>query len=293
MMRMHSLAAIVFCAAAVCSSARAAHAIFEYCPAKIGAGHHFAGDGTLYSFVLSAQSSRRVEGTILAQTDAGWFTIPFPQTPIVHYLYEYHTPYMAHGQRDAYYSQNLYVRFPAGVTRLLYWSVLNAHATGDAVFDWDQEGRMTCAFVAKGGASASSSEDARFTVTRDSPPAFDLWRLPSDSDMVLTAVLASDDLAPTADCAQPFTNATPTKLVTPSVPMALSRTLTVPVRAQVELAISKDGKPDDAWIFISSGSAIFDALAVAAARESTFLPATAFCKDAPGFFLYSVVASPN
>jgi hypothetical protein len=51
-----------------------AEAATEFCPAKLTRLDKTGGDGKAYGYYLQALTSRTVQGTIIADTDAGWFT---------------------------------------------------------------------------------------------------------------------------------------------------------------------------------------------------------------------------
>lgn len=268
-----------------------AEAKTEYCPANVQSYYRVGGgDYSFYSFVLSAMSERTVQGTVLAQTTNGWYTIPFPSTPLVHYEQRYHNAYTK-WQRDIYVSPVLFVRFPIDAGAVTGMWVLKAQATGDTIFKWDERGAVTCKLTPSAAQLGTPRETRRSppstpsTAIDDSPSPYDLEAVPSASDVIIHADPAT--LAPTAQCASPFETATATSKITPPWPSGVLPAFH-PTTVMVEVAVSHDGRPDDAWVFQPSGVSEFDAMALAAATASTYRAPRAFCQPAPGFYLFVV-----
>jgi TonB family protein len=56
--------------------------------------------------------------------------------------------------------------------------------------------------------------------------------------------------------------------------------------ALVEVLVDADGKVTDAWVYSPSGYQLFDDETLRVARASTYAAGTAFCKPAPGTYLF-------
>lgn len=264
-----------------------ATATTEYCPAAVAEAHHFATpNDQIYSFVLSARSQRAVRGTVLVNTNDGWYTVKFDETPLVEFIAHFHDAY-AKWQRTEYLSRPFFVRFPPAVTTSTQWSVLAAQSTGDTAFHWDERGMVTCKLTASGVRTDATSSTTSYVVADTAPPS-GYRQPPTSSDTVIDAVPVK--LEQSSSCQTPYEDAVATRKVTPTWPKGVGRPQH-DVTVQVLVAISHDGRPDDAWIVAPSGFAEFDHQALSAAANSTYRAAREFCFPAPGYYLYVVTFS--
>jgi hypothetical protein len=260
-----------------------ANAAVEYCPASVAVVHHFsAPNDQLYALLLSARSARSVNGTLLAQTNDGWYTVVFPETRIAEFDESLHNEY-ASWKHTSYLSPSVYVRFPSVVQKVTRWAVLAAQSTGDGVFHWDEKGMVTCKLT------ISHWPDPMFDrggtgIVNDTPvPKALLPKMPS---MVgIDAVPANVD--PSASCEHPDENAVATRKITPTWPPGLGAP-NHPVTIRVMVAVSRDGPPDEAWVYDPSGVSEFDRGALSAALNSTYRAGREFCFPAPGYYMYVV-----
>jgi hypothetical protein len=123
------------------------------------------------------------------------------------------------------------------------------------------------------------------SVIADVPPPYDLSKLPEPPNVIIDAAPATLDQG--VACNQPFDAAVATRKVIPPWPDGIgppSHDVTV----IVVVAVSHDGRPDDAWVLEPTGTQQFDSMAVAAAANSTYRAARAFCSPAPGYYIYVV-----
>lgn len=286
------LAGLAFVVFAFLASLTRAQATSEYCPARLLAYHESSGGGpATYAFVLSAASTRIVHGTLLAQTDAGWFTIPFTDTRIAAYDEHYHNAYI-HWSRTEYYSPVMYVRFPQNA-RLIRWTVLQAQSSGDKVFHWDQKGAVTCRLQtsdAENVESPETSAPSALGAIREGPAPYDLLRAPGPSDAMLTPAAA--DVTANTQCSKPFDAVVATTKLSPRLPANVGG-LNQALMTIVEVAVSADGAPDDAWIYQPSGVPALDDAVLAAARGSTYRAARSFCEPSPGFYRFVITFQPG
>jgi len=263
----------------------------EYCPATLWAFHHFTKpNSAVYSFVLSAASSRNVSSVLLAQTNAGWFRVTVPQLPMKATAQTYKTPFIE-WTRNEFYSPVMYIQFPDTVTVVQRLGVREAQTSGEQVLNWDAQGSVTCKFQSLDRSTdvrdSSSTPSDELSPVRVSELPYNILAPPAAAATFL-APLATQ-VAFTTDCAQPFAGAVATRKVTPTYPVGLSANH--PIRVMVEVALSTDGKLDDAWIWQPSGSAGFDFQTLEAARTSRYEAARAFCQSVPGYYLYVVTFS--
>lgn len=214
------LAIAFFLALLACLACRPAAAApserpVEYCPTEILGSHRFEDSaGALYSFDLHGGSARTVSGTIVAQTDAGWFSIPFSSVTLVPDNGRYRNDNVSFTRND-FVSAALYVSFPPGVTKIERWWVDRAQTAGESVYGWDAHGVVDCLPPAGVGLRPPSAGERIADLV--SPPVTNLQAAPDSKDSVIAA-------APRADpgnesCAQPFVSARVRHAAQPRWPM--------------------------------------------------------------------------
>ena len=268
-------------------------AVAEFCPARIGPAHVVKdGGGSLFSTTLNAEGPRSITADVEVQTENGWYAFSIPTMAIVQQPVKYATSQVTFTRNESS-SAVFYVRFPGEAGKVLRWWVADAVSSGDALMGWDQKGKVQCppyspAFIP--GAAPDPAVLKRyqaFVAQRVSPPAPDYDRMPSPSDVVLTATRA---VAPSFSCAKPFSNSSVLHAVAPNWP--LGYTTSVELETLVEVAVGADGSLVDAWVFQPSGARAFDYAALDAARRSTYAAGRALCAPAPGTYLFRALFNP-
>ena len=268
----------------------------EYCPASIdrasAVGVPDGAPSTLWVYTLNALSSRTVSGSILAQTDAGWFSFSFPMTLLPEQLVHYRSEYVAYS-RSEFESAPLYVHFPVPVRIQRLW-VQSVKSTGDQVFGWDAKGLTECGPQAglpdmtqpiprSALLSAQSPTGIGELPDRVAPPEPDLRLAPPAGTPITAAANASapDELS---FCATPFTDAS--VVAAPQLNFPNGGQWRGTVWVSVIVAIGITGNLQDAWIDASSGYPMIDKQAMQVVRATTFAPGTALCHRAEGMYRY-------
>jgi len=260
-----------------------ARALSEFCPASSG-GFYRIGDASssLYSFVVDAEGPRTVSGTIVVKTDTGWFNVPFAQATMIERDEQWRDEFVSYSRRS-FGSAPLYVRFPQP-EHIIDSFVLEATASGDPYFGWDSKGDVQCSAPAGFGivntlprAEAAHLLNPR-TDVHDPPPA---------NAIVPTASISS--IPGSTDCQTPFAQAAVTKPVSPNYPLGYNITTEV----LVEVLVDASGALADSWVFKPSGYTYFDQAALESARKSTYQAGTAFCKPAPGKYIFRAKFNAN
>ena len=265
---------------------RPANAMFEFCPATLKYGQVNA---SLYGFELTALGSRTISSATLAfDTSAGWYTVDVSMLNIVEKDRHYTGPSGSFVRRD-YVSPIMYARFPKPLTVSHAW-VFSATATSDGDFGWDKQGDVRCDPL---------GEPRVIGVMRikDGPSALghDLYHLdgkdkdalsnqPSEKSIVLVAQHAKIPLEDPS-CLNAFDYALVLHTPTPDFPDGLRG---YSGTATVQVALDGSGKLIDAWIWGPSGFPAFDAEAMRLARGTTYSAGSAYCKAAPGNYLFRV-----
>jgi TonB family protein len=265
-------------AAAVCgASARAAT---EFCPAAIDS-HYTKGPAsqgaTEYYYRLSALGPRVVDGTIVAETDRGWFVwkqLAVQLTPMTFTYTDKELKY-SHALAE---SPELSVTFPQALVIRHAWLAF-ARSQGDPYFGWDARGMVACTPPDFG--------------TSAYPPMGKTLRTPRATDptpgpappTAIAAPAAAPFPAPT--CAHPFAVATVTYASQPLYPSVLKNEGFVGrAVSQIAVALDTNGKLVDAWVFASSGYPQFDAAAMDAARRSKYSAPISYCYAVKGTYLF-------
>jgi TonB family protein len=281
-MRLPLFAAVALCAFLSLQSHAAA--LSEFCPARADQFHRIGDVGsTLYSFTVSAEGPRSVQGRIAVRGDDSWYLIDFPKTQLSAYHERWRDAYVEY-TRTTFASAVLYVRFPSPIARLDAFTY-DAQSFGDPAFGWDAQGLVGCSAPAGFGLAYGGSKGSVLTLLN---PRTDLAEPPVSNADVLTARLTSPPGR--LDCAVPFANARATEAAAPVYPLGSDAVATL---VYVEIVVDKDGSLADAWIYAPSGRKPFDDAALEAARKSTFAPGTAFCGPAPGSYLFRAEFNPR
>jgi len=274
---MKYFAAALFAALMVACPA-VARAATEFCPAHL-AGNPApspAGPATTYHYRLQALGPRTVEGTIVADTDAGWFTWTQPAVQLTRTTY---TNSSASVQYEFHVadSPELSVNFPQSVEIRHAW-ITTASTHGDPYFGWDAQGTVQCAppdFTAFAGNGPHSK---RTPLATDPAPA--------PAPPAATAVAISVPF-PIPTCANPFTAATVTAPVRPDFPESVrDQGFAGSAVTVIAVAIGPDGKLLDAWVLAPSGYPALDRAALLAARHSQYAVPTSYCTAVSGTYLF-------
>ncbi len=266
------LGAFFICAA---SSTAPAAATVEYCPASVGDASTFPGRPGLVGFSVRAFGERSVSGTITAQTDKGWFVFPFSAAQVSKHRDSYTFRDVSFDRND-FYSQPLFVQFPAPVAIQAWW-VSQAAATGDGAFGWSAKGVVDCRPT-----SAATGPSRKHVAGLLSPVYREIIAAPPAQMPIVVAVPVAAPF--TWQGARPFSMAKATSVSQPDYPTGTDARAGL---TEVKVAISATGVLDDAWVVVPSGSSRFDRSALHAARRSQYVAGTAFCKPEPGYYIFT------
>jgi len=174
--------------------------------------------------------------------------------------------------RVDFYSQPLAIHFAAPVTIQRIW-MAEAKATGDGAFGWEARGRVPC-------------DPDEVASPGDHRPARYHSRLAKPESPVTLALAAPvpEETPLGLDCPHPFVGAKIRRVQEPVMPYGVAYQDNV---ATVELAIDARGHAVDAWPYVPSPYRTVNDATVAAALESTYEPAIAFCRPVPGLYLFT------
>jgi len=283
-----TLRAVLTIALAFVASMLAAHgtarALSEFCPAHSG-GFNRIGDAasSLYSFTVDAEGPRTVSGTIVVQTDAGWFSVPFASAAIAGRAEKWRNTNVEYA-REAYSSAPMYVQFPTS-QHIIASFVSHTSSSGDLIFGWDAQGDVQCSAPAGFGIIRDATKQKETTELLN--PRTDLSASPPPGATIQTAAVASPPGS--TDCKTPFADAIVTRPVPPQYPLGYN----VGTVVLVEVLVDASGALADAWVFSPSGYRSFDLAALESARQSKYQSGTAFCKAAPGNYMFRAVFRAN
>lgn len=245
-----------------------ARAAAEFCPAAVAAAPARV-DAASFRLRLRAISERNVSGFLRFQTDKGWYAAAFTGLPLRQLSKQYNDGGFAFSHDD-YFSDDIVVKFPAGVS-VLYAYVSQAQTKGETLLDWDKEGSVTC---------LPTPVDPK-----TAPPAL---VLPPLSKTAIALDARKID-APFDDrCATPFAGVqlgTAALLHLPALFSHDNFTSVPEGTTAVVVAVERDGTVVDAWLWETSGTPLLDQAALDQARKSAFRPGRAFCRNVPGYFL--------
>jgi hypothetical protein len=279
----------------VLASARA-DAVTEFCPAHIGTVglqsivplDESNGLATIFAYAVNGAAPREVYGSVIVDTDKGWFTFPFTRAHLTRRIYHF-----SQGLRRWTFptaeSEPLYVGFPMPV-RIVSAYVNAAHATDDPTFNWDAKGDVVCGPPAGLEAPPPPPPPKGAVHAKLDDPRSDLNGEPAAGAPVASAT----SIGPPGDlsCKEPFTQATVTHEMPVDYPSqdADSRR---PGTAFVDVAIDGAGNLLDAWLSVETDSRPMNDAALRAARLSTYKGGTAFCKPANGVYIFRVEFDPR
>lgn len=281
------LAVVVFCAVALVTACRtSAAAATEFCPAKLTeiGTKSSDGDATTHYYRLQALTGRVVEGTVIADTDAGWFT--WSQQPVQLGLTTFTSvsPTLKYSFRVAE-SPELTVIFPRAVDVRHAWiTVVQTH--GDQSFNWDAHGVVTC----EPPADFAGSKYPEMGRTTRTPQPGDETAAPAPPP---ANAGASASPFPRINCAKPFVPATATRAAEPDFPQLLRNEGFSGVAISIiAVAVDPQGKLVDAWVWANSGYSSIDQAALKAAQQSTYTGATSYCRAVSGTYLFRATFTP-
>lgn len=261
-----------------------AAAATEFCPAKLTYIYRQSPNTNAgaYYYYLEALASRSVEGTIIADTDVGWFTWHQQRVQLTR------TTYMSMSPSTTFFyhvaeSPQLAVVFPRPVTIRHAW-VATARTQDDHVLNWDVRGIVTCEPL-----DFAPGKYPDGTQTR-SPQAGD--ETPAPAPPPAHAVAAAAPF-PVVSCAKPFAPAAATDAVEPDFPRSVAQQgFSGVTSSEIAVAIDPQGKLVDAWLWASSGYSALDDSALSAARRSKFTGAMSYCRPVSGTYLFQADFAP-
>jgi hypothetical protein len=278
---LRSFAVFAFCMAALVMVCRAsATAATEFCPARLTniGTKSSGGDATMQYYRLQALTGRVVEGTIVADTDAGWFMWTQQPVQLARTTFTSVSPAVKYSFRVAE-SPELTVVFPQAVSVRHAW-ITTAQTHGDQIFDWDAHGTVTC----EPPADFAASKYPNKTTTTRTPQAGDETPAPAPPP---AKAEASGAPFPPANCAQPFVNATVTLPVQPDFPeLVRNEGFSGVAISIIAVAVDPQGKLVDAWIWAKTGYPAIDEAALKAAQQSKYSGATSYCRPVSGTYLF-------
>jgi TonB family protein len=216
------------------------------------------------------------------KTTTGWYRFDFPETELTERDIKQQSP-TAEFTRTIYRSNPMYVTFNAPETVDAGY-VASATTSGDKYFGWDAKGDVTCDPPAGFGLISGTNHS--------SEPLADTEKKALLAPPPTGAPLANAVAIPapgSLDCADPFSFASVTKSPAPVYPPSM-RSAVVPrvVIVLVQVLVDADGKLSDAWVYSPSGRSDFDDETLRVARLATYESGTAFCKPAPGSYIFRV-----
>ena len=271
--------------ALVAACAASARSATEFCPAQLIGPYAPSGTGsaTAYGYRLRALSQRTVEGTIVAETERGWFSWVQAPVALVRTTYLRTTPTYRIRYPVAE-SPGLSVVFPEAVDVRRAWLSVGK-TQGETVFGWDSHGTIECS------PADFAAYDRRSDFMKRDPQPGD--PTPAAAPPPATATPAAAPV-PAAACARPFTAAVVVHAASPVFPDVVKNAgFSQAAVSVVYVAIDSDGKLVDAWTFMPSGYPALDASAIAAARASTYTAPVSYCRPVSGTYLFEAEFLPN
>jgi hypothetical protein len=266
-------------AAFLASSARGS-AYTEYCPVDVSVrpvGVAAGQPSTLYSAVLSALTPRTVSGTIVLGTADSWYAVPFENQQLQPVDERWQDQFATYVRKEPM-SGVFYLRFERPVT-ITHAYLRTGTVTGEKILGWDtQEHGCEPDDHPLLDESSKNPRLLQGPVGAESPP------------VVSSTVLIPHTIVPPGltDCAVPFADAKLAHFSIPHLEDAFSAYNISQAQAFVQVAVSKTGSIDDAWLWKTTGNDAFDRAALLSAKRSTYAPRRAFCKDEPGMYLFVV-----
>lgn len=251
----------------------------ENCPASLVSLAPKTNAGATFSYYLLALSPRTVDTTVVAETNAGWFTWTLKGVPLQSAAFRISTATLVKGAFVFAASPLLSTTFSKPVQVDRVW-VTRASASGDTVFGWDASGKIAC--------DIPDFSDSFF------PPGVEIGELvmpkgqvPATSPPAAPAIPSVAPFPPPT-CAKPFVEASLLKAVTPNFPEALGQSIGKPYRSEAlaKVALDENGNVTDVWIVEATSIKEFDQAVVDAARKSSYSPAASYCQNVKGYYYF-------
>lgn len=273
-----------------CLCVARAQAAAEFCPGQVGNLHssNGASQATSYTYDVQALTDRTIEGTIIADTDHGWYSWKQAPAQLVATRFTSLALSKSFPPLEATYilsqSGDLSVNFPVELQVYRAW-ITSAQTHGEAALHWDASGVVSC-----DPTDFAPHEGSTRTVKR-TPNAGDPTPPP-----VPPAAMASATVAPfpPSTCDKPFVSASVTHASEPTFPQSVKDSgFTQRATSEIEVAVGPDGKLVDAWLFASSGYPQLDESAMLAAKRSTYAPAISYCKTIGASYLFRATFLPH
>lgn len=262
----------------------------EFCPARMG--HWKLHPGGVVAFNLTAHQTRLVSASLEMQTDRGWYTFDVPATALLARKEHWHTNEVSWTSTDIV-SAPLYLRLPEGSSKLLRAWVTSAQVL-TASDPWYAVGQVACLPFA--GAVGDLMPQVAHKPHKDPDPmrlenpnhSLEL-AMPSDA----AVIVAQPTQAPTYSCVHPFEHARTIRVGGVRVWPPLTLSAAVVSLIHVTIMPSGLGNVVSKRVYLPTGSRALDRDALDAVARSTFVPATVFCKPAPGQYLFKVIFAPG
>ena len=248
-------------------------AVTEYCPAIVGDFHPWrAGGEGAFSYDLIGFAPRELAGTIVVQSDSGWFSFAFDNARMVKRSERAWAPEQDSISFDDFSSDALYVVFPKPVKIVRAW-LNDATLRSGASTPWAVGQHLSCDPLATDG------DD--FIKWRRGEVRMQPERIIAATRDGVTVSSAVAMLEPAGlHCKKPFVDATARGATLRTTVTELAEGDQSHV-VLVAVAISSRGVLDDAWIYASSGVPDLDAAALKAARSTSYVAGVALCAPAP------------
>lgn len=266
-----------FAVALFFACAAPSRAATEFCPAKlVDLAAPRDGISKVWYYRLQGLGPRTVQGTIIADTDQGWFKwtqapVQLTQMTFTRTTSAYRATY------DVAESPKISVAFPGNVTVRQAW-VVTAKTQGDDAFGWDARGSVPCG---PPDFAPYVSKDSTQRTPQPGDPT------PAPAPPTAVATRAGAPFTPLT-CDHPFTAATLSKAAEAEYPPSLKGLAIGDLISVVYVAIDPAGKVVDAWTFASSGFSAADDEAIKTAKKSLYIPTVSYCRPAGGTYLFQV-----
>ncbi|MDQ2680534.1 MAG: hypothetical protein M3Y21_05870 [Candidatus Eremiobacteraeota bacterium] len=261
------LAAVLFGGASLLAGHLTAHAAVEFCPLRVSSMDEVsstAQTGTYRYIVASdAPGSAVMKGTVLLYGAKRLYRVPFSNISLHQATHDFNAKQdRMIGRYTQFESTALLVTLPDSTKLGSAW-----------VEGVTSDGKHTeCPTIPTG----VSHEKRPISVTADA------------------AVTSSAKLINTVDtgtCSQDFVAAKPLKLVAPDFPRIAVESTSQPLLVVVKMALDSAAHPYP-WVWITSGNALVDAAAIAAARKSTYTAAQFLCQPVAGVYVFTAEFDP-
>jgi hypothetical protein len=253
-----------------------ARAATEFCPATLTGPYNKPNDVNVHYYRLRAFTPRAVEGTIIADTNRGWFTWTQQWVSLTRMTFTTISPGITYRSVMAE-SPELSVAFPAPVEIARAW-VVAAETHGDTALGWDARGRASCE-----PPDSSPTSPADHSIQNRTPAADD--PTPAPAPPLALAAPAKAPFPP-ANCDHPFTSGRVENAVVPQFPAGFGDPAFHGVTTILFVAVNSSGELVDAWVDVSSGYPALDVAAIEAAARSTYAAPIVYCRAVSGTYLF-------